>query len=136
MSPLVLCLLLASLASAVPRKDCNLVRSKTDIGQCFKEPECEQKCQTRSETMSHTLGVKRLSFYLHQLNRVLDFWLCTLNLKYWFFNGWHGTKYKENIQFEISVIEMYLSSLLYGDLEVKHPAISTHSFGQIYHLIS
>ena len=59
MSPLVLCLLLASLASAVPRKDCNLVRSKTDIGQCFKEPECEQKCQTRSETKYDIDGVNR-----------------------------------------------------------------------------
>ena len=30
-------------------QNCNLVRSQSNTGQCFSEPECEQKCNTRYE---------------------------------------------------------------------------------------
>ena len=53
MSLILLLTLLASVL-AVPRKDCQLVRSSTGGGQCFSEPECEERCQTVQDRQCQT----------------------------------------------------------------------------------
>merc|ERR1712038_231948 len=50
---LIVTLLLASVL-AVPRKDCTLIRSSTNLGQCFSEPECEDVCSTVQERQCQT----------------------------------------------------------------------------------
>ena len=50
---LLLTLLLASVL-AVPAKNCQLVRSSTQQGQCFSEPECQDVCQTVQEKQCST----------------------------------------------------------------------------------
>ena len=49
-----MCLLAQSAAGvphpfAAPDKNCQLVRSQTNLGQCFNEPECNQVCNTEYE---------------------------------------------------------------------------------------
>ena len=53
-SRLIIFSLLAASVLAVPRKDCQLVRSSTGGGQCFSEPECEEKCQTVQDRQCQT----------------------------------------------------------------------------------
>ena len=50
---LVVALLMSS-SLAVARKDCQLVRSSTDRGQCFSEPECEDVCRTVEDRQCQT----------------------------------------------------------------------------------
>lgn len=54
LSQVLLLALLATSVLAVPRKDCRLERSNTGGGQCFSEPECEQKCQTVQDRQCQT----------------------------------------------------------------------------------
>ena len=54
LSQVFLLALLATSVLAVPRKDCRLERSNTGGGQCFSEPECEQKCQTVQDRQCQT----------------------------------------------------------------------------------
>ena len=54
MSLILLLTLLAASVLAVPRKDCRLVRSSSGGGQCFSEPECEERCQTVQERQCQT----------------------------------------------------------------------------------
>merc|ERR1711936_1225870 len=57
---LMLSLMLAS-ALAVPRKNCQLVRSSTQRGQCFSEPECEDVCRTVQERQCQTTSQQECS---------------------------------------------------------------------------
>ena len=40
---------------AGPEKNCKLERSNRDLGQCFLEPECENKCRSLSEKQCSTV---------------------------------------------------------------------------------
>ena len=53
-SRLIIFSLLAASVLAVPRKDCQLVRSSTGGGQCFSEPECEEVCRTVEDRQCQT----------------------------------------------------------------------------------
>ena len=54
LSQLLLLTLLAASGLAVPRKDCRLVRSSSGGGQCFSEPECEERCEVVQERRCQT----------------------------------------------------------------------------------
>ena len=54
MSHILILSLLAASVQAVPRKDCQLVRSSSGGGECFSEPECEERCQTVQDRQCQT----------------------------------------------------------------------------------
>merc|ERR1711962_1163537 len=46
---------------ARPAKNCQLVRSTTDRGECFLEPECNQVCKTVNEQQCSTVNKQQCS---------------------------------------------------------------------------
>ena len=61
-------------------QNCNLVRSQSNTGQCFSEPECEQKCNTRYEMVSNCSPNNNcLQRYEQQCNTVNERQCSTVN---------------------------------------------------------
>ena len=57
---------LVNLNLAIPRKDCTLVRSRTNTGQCFNEPECNEECQTVNEQECSMVNKEKCSMTYEQ----------------------------------------------------------------------